>query len=179
MNNLAADFWCLFFPVLLRFITDWWHPDMGHQVGALLLPPWFFFCSCAQVLATHQLQGQENLLHIRFATILCIGWIPWAFSLAQCPAIESAKINGDGLSLFCFHHVQCYSCKLVLLSCTIDLILNFFFLFLAVGQCSQWCLNLCREKAPGGAPRLKHLLHLCSQRSKFCYPGDALLASLR
>lgn len=154
-----------------------WHGTSGRGTAA---SPLNSFCSCAQVLAAHQLQGQENLLHIRFATILCIGWIPWAFLLAKCPTIESAKISGNDLSLLCFHHVQCYSCKLVLLSCAIDLIFNFFFsLFLAVGQWGQWCLDLCREKAPGGAPRLKHLIHLCSQRNRFCYSSDALLASLR
>lgn len=124
-----------------------WHGTSGQGTAA---SPLNTFCSCAQVLAAHQLQGQENLLHIRFATILCIGWIPWAFLLAKCPTIESAKISGNDLSLLCFHHVQCYSCKLVLLSCTIDLILNFFFLFfwlLGNGANDVW---ICAEKRPLG-----------------------------
>lgn len=148
--------------------------------GALLLPSWFLFAPVLRFKPLISYRTKKIFSISDLQQFCALGGFLGHFSPGQCPATESAKISGDDLSLFWSHHVQYYSFKVVLLSCATDLIFNLFFFFflMNVGQCSQCCLDLCREKALEGPPRLKHLLHPCSQRSRFCYPGDVFQSDI-
>lgn len=147
MNNLAADFWCLFFPYFSQIhqrLAAVWHGTWG-QVHCCF-PLDFFLLLCSG------LNHSSVTWPGKFSSYqICNNFVHWLDSLdiftIQCPASEGAQTTGESL--------RGSSCAILWVwGCFAFLSYRSDFFLPSVGECCQWCLDLCIENAPRGPPRL-------------------------
>lgn len=143
--------------------------------GALLLPSWFLFAPVLRFKLLISYRARKIFFISDLQQFCALGEFLGHFNLASVLQIKVPK-SVVMIWVCSVHRVQYYRFKGGVFSRVIDLIFNFFFFWMLGNVANDvW---ICAEKRPlGDLPGLS-IRYICSQRSRFCHPGDALQSDI-